>query len=181
MRTTRPQPHQRGVTLIELMVTVAVLVILLAVGVPSFSTLMANSRVTTAVNSFIADLQLARSEAIKRGEQVRLCIADAPPGAGEGCEDACDADGAHRWHLGYLICHGDETLRVIAGNLSPAVTISSGNRDVIVFAADGSSTGTNDTWTFCDVGGNASPPGRKVVVSNPGRARVEEAVAADCP
>ena len=56
----------KGFTLIELMVTLAVLAILAAVGIPSFQRLAAENRVSSQANSTQAALQFARAEALKR-------------------------------------------------------------------------------------------------------------------
>lgn len=63
----------RGLTLIELMVTIAVLAIVLAIGVPSFQGAMNSSRLSSAANELTSALHLARSEAIKRNRTVLLC------------------------------------------------------------------------------------------------------------
>lgn len=62
-----------GFTLIEMMVTVSVAAILLSIAVPSFTTMIKNARVTSATNEFISALILARSEALKRNDNVSLC------------------------------------------------------------------------------------------------------------
>lgn len=62
----------RGFTLLELMVTLAVAAVLLTTGIPSFVGLMKDNRLTAQVNEFVAAVTLARSEAIKRGVQVRV-------------------------------------------------------------------------------------------------------------
>ena len=59
-----------GFTLIELMVTVAVLAIVLSLGVPSYRALIINNRLTAQANALVASINLARSEAIKRGVRV---------------------------------------------------------------------------------------------------------------
>lgn len=64
---------QHGFTLIELMVAIAILAILLAIGVPSFQSFIASSRLTTANNDFVGAMTLARSEAIRRGTRVTVC------------------------------------------------------------------------------------------------------------
>lgn len=61
-----------GFTLIELMVTVAVLAVLASLAAPSFSQLLAAQRVRTTGYDIVSDLVLARSEAIKRGENVTV-------------------------------------------------------------------------------------------------------------
>ncbi|TVT51761.1 MAG: prepilin-type N-terminal cleavage/methylation domain-containing protein [Sedimenticola thiotaurini] len=58
---------QRGFTLIELMVTVALLAIVLTLGIPSFTTFIQNSRLITGANEFATALSLARTTAIKEG------------------------------------------------------------------------------------------------------------------
>jgi len=54
-----------GFTVIELVITVAVLAILVAIATPSFRELSVNNRTTAATNNLLADLALARNEAVK--------------------------------------------------------------------------------------------------------------------
>lgn len=61
-----------GFTLIELMVTVALLAVVLALAVPSFRDLLAAQRIRATAYSMVSDLVLARSEAVKRGANVTL-------------------------------------------------------------------------------------------------------------
>ncbi len=65
--------HAEGVTLIELMVAVAVLGTLLAIGVPALNQFFATSRMAATVNDVVSGLNLARSEALKRRSVVTLC------------------------------------------------------------------------------------------------------------
>ena len=69
MSARRLSPRQKGFTLIELMVTIAIAAVLMMVGVPSFVAFQRNSQLTSAANSFIAALSAARGEAMKRGRQ----------------------------------------------------------------------------------------------------------------
>ena len=64
---------EHGFTIIELMIAILVASILLTVGVPSFKTIIANNRITSQANELISGLNLARSEATKRGQRVSIC------------------------------------------------------------------------------------------------------------
>ena len=63
---------QTGLTLIEIMVTLAVVAVTLSIGVPGFQGMASSNRMSSSANSLIAALNVARSEAIKRGARVNL-------------------------------------------------------------------------------------------------------------
>jgi len=71
----QPSRHAAGFTLVELMVTIVVLAILLAIGIPAFASLIASNRLTSATNELIASLQAARTEALRRNARVTVCPA----------------------------------------------------------------------------------------------------------
>jgi type IV fimbrial biogenesis protein FimT len=75
-RSTFPAPRRKGFSLIELMAVLAISAILLAIGVPSFRTMIQKQRITTATNDFFAAIHLARSEAVQRGRRVDLVPTD---------------------------------------------------------------------------------------------------------
>jgi type IV fimbrial biogenesis protein FimT len=66
----------RGVTLIEAMLVVTIIGILLATAIPSFASVLANSRASSAANDLLHAIQLTRSEAMKRGHRVYLAPVD---------------------------------------------------------------------------------------------------------
>lgn len=73
LRTRCPAPaRSRGFTVIELMVTVTVLVIGLAVAAPSFRSFLQGQQVKGMAYDLTADLLLARSEALKRNAAVQV-------------------------------------------------------------------------------------------------------------
>lgn len=75
-----------GFTLIELMVTIVVAGVLLTLAVPGFRAMVAANRATALANEMVTALNLARSEAIKRGAPVTIC-------RGDGCDASDWADG----------------------------------------------------------------------------------------
>lgn len=68
--------RMRGFTLIELMITVIVLGVLVALAAPSFRTMILNQQSEAIGEDIITAFQLARSEAIKRGGFVSVCPTD---------------------------------------------------------------------------------------------------------
>ena len=64
----------RGLTLIELMVTVAVLAVGLSLAAPSFTQQIANYRLRTASESIINGLNYARAEAVRRNSPVSFAL-----------------------------------------------------------------------------------------------------------
>ncbi len=84
----------QGFTLLELMVTVAIAAILAAMAMPSFTQTIRNNRLTTTNNMLLTSLNLARSEAIKRGVPVTVRKVDnnsfTSLGAGANWENGWD-------------------------------------------------------------------------------------------
>ena len=94
-RGESPAPRPRGFTIVELMVALSVLAILLALAVPSFTNATLGARLSSYANDLLASTQLARSEAIKRNREVRLCAAADPVGTD------CATSGT--WHFGWIV------------------------------------------------------------------------------
>ena len=65
---------QRGVTLIETLVGMAIVVLVLAMGMPSFSTYMQNTQIRNAAESIQNGLSMTRSEATRRNTIVQFVL-----------------------------------------------------------------------------------------------------------
>lgn len=169
---------QRGFTLVEIMIALAVLSILGVIAVPSFSNLMSDSMRANAVNSFIHTVFLARSEAIKRGEMVSICKSSN----GADC-----APGNSGWDAGWItfvnsdrddppVRDDDETLLQVQEGWQQGRITS--NRPAYSFRPHTQGV-VNGTLVFCDHRGRTAA--RAVIISHTGRPRVAQRDSSNRP
>ena len=172
----------KGFTLVELIIVLAIASILLTVGVPSFSNVINNNRITAEVNRFTASVQLARSEAVKQSRIITICRS----GDGFNCGGGGAADTIYE--KGWLIYmdptandnfnSGTDTLIQIGDAAAEGVTIrsdSDGN-NWLSFRPNGllSESGFAE-YAFCNNGvSTAAVPGRLVRIDLTGRPGVTQ-------
>jgi len=70
-------PAARGFTLVELMITLAVLGMLIMIALPNMGTWLQNTQIRTSAEAMQAGLQLARAEALKRNTTVRFQLVNS--------------------------------------------------------------------------------------------------------
>lgn len=152
----------RGITLIETAVTLSVIAILAAVGLPSLTELVHQRRADATISALYGDLTLARTAAIMSGRRVTLC--------GRSSTDDCTLD--LDWSRGWLVVTGDpatagpEDILRMGSFSSDNLSIRS-NRKLLRFRTDGTSPGANQTIRVCVAGRQRAT----LVINNAGRPR----------
>ena len=144
-----------GFTLIELVVTMAVAAILVAVAVPNMRTFIQNGRINTQTNDLIGDVSLARNEAIKRRLVTGICKSTN----GTSCAGGGDWNGGRiifvdlnrdsAWDANDLVLRFRGPLSSTATdtlNANPSLN------DPILFGINGSpiNVGADGFFVFCD-------------------------------
>lgn len=122
-----PMRKSAGFTLIELMVGIVIMLIVLALGMPSYQAWIQNSRIRNAAESILAGLQLARAEAVSRNAPVRFTL-----GTGSSWTVRCVTLGAN--------CPDPIQSRATGDGSSTAVTVVASDAMPIVFNSLGQMT-----------------------------------------
>lgn len=128
------RPGVAGFTLIELMVTVAVVGILAMVAVPAMTGLVNGNRLAGMTGEMTSSLQLARSEAIRRNARVTICRST----------DGATCAGGTDWSSWVVISGAD----VIRSNTVPGSLEISGPAAGIEFLPSGLIDAA-ETFTVC--------------------------------
>lgn len=181
MEVAHTSPRRiRGITLVELVTTLAVAGISLAVVIPNWSGLANRSQITASANQLLSNLRYARNEAVTRNGFVSLCPSD------DG--STCSAD-PRGWQRGYLIfadadgdrdhTTGDTLLRVQGAQPESMRLHSTAGRPAIRFTADGAAWSTNTTFSICQ--GDDGSANRAVILYGSGRARVDKRIPGNRP
>ena len=185
-----PRARFQGYSVLELMLAVSIASALAAVGVPAFTNLTLDSHRTTLTNELLGGLLLARSEAVKRGQNVIVCgLSDANRnGVLDPFERRCAGrDWTDGWMLGAWddVNHdnavgADEVtaLRIFLTGESGRMTVTTGNFTATPPVAPAGTAvmkifgrrSNNGTITICDRRG--SRQARAIIISPNGRARV---------
>jgi len=144
-----------GFTVIELLMVMAIAAVLLAVGMPSFVEFARETRAGSAMSSLTGDVQLARSEAVKRNSRVLLCAR-----ASATSTSCTAAPSAGAWMNGWLVCYdrnadgacdaataADPNPIRVQGALSAPLSLSGPAATLIFFPIGSASTGATFTVT----------------------------------
>jgi type IV fimbrial biogenesis protein FimT len=168
---------QRGFTLIELMVTLAVVAIVATIAIPAMGDMITRHRTTAAFNELQGLIGFARSESAKRpAEPVLLCASN----------DSAKCTGETDWSVGWIIARdangngsvdAGETILKVIGPLPSGIklevktgTSASFNSSSLALVRTGAPAGGNQvTFKMCDSFGASEARG--VVLSVSGQTR----------
>ena len=195
-RTHATRRRMRGFTLVELMIAVAIVAILVAVGAPSFASFIDSNKVRTETQRVAGLLALARNHAVNKNREVTVRIqvaAGSAPNVGALDVDVYTGTGASQEFiqksagavsgLAFGLSNADigggatpqgPTGPTVAPTVGPGIVTSSGG---VVFLTNGrrkqpvgSTRSANPTQiTVCNSGNTL---GRKIAVSPVGRINV---------
>lgn len=132
-----------------MLVTLAIVSILLAVGVPSLTQFLADQAAAGNANEFAEALRFARTEAMKRGQPVSVCATDDPTADEPSCS------GKNTWDKGWLVTAngGTKVLRIqnALHSMNATLPIDAASFQVD-FQATGIATAGPGDYTFNPVG-----------------------------
>ncbi|HZR04056.1 MAG TPA: GspH/FimT family pseudopilin [Burkholderiales bacterium] len=151
---------QRGVTLIELMITLVVLSILISAALPSFSAWIANTQIRNGAEAVLNGLQFARSEAVRLNTNIEFGMQGASGTAWVVTDPAANTELQRRQEegssnlnavatppgatkvtfngMGWVTTNADASARITQFDVSSA-TATSGTRPLRVVVAPGGS------------------------------------------
>lgn len=161
-------------TLVELMVTIAILAILLMIAVPSYNDAVLSSKLGTYANDLVAHARLARSEALKRNAQVQMCASVG----GTNCESVS-------WENGWILRFTDKDSNNVVLQRREATATGfkvseQSATSTITFEPTGLGA-TLTTFIVCRATPSAGKQERKVTISATGRTSIETTHNGTCP
>jgi type IV fimbrial biogenesis protein FimT len=175
MHSTTPR-RIRGITLIETLMALAIVAILLATAAPAFGTLIARNGSDVSRGSIVTALETARLFAVSGSRHVVVCPSADQQYCGRTSE----------WQHGSIVFidadrdgtrgADEEILSVTQAEPAGVAIVSSSGRRRVDYHPDGSSPGSNATFTICDTRG--ADAAQAVVVNNAGRVRTGKATPA---
>lgn len=165
--------YARGFTIVELMITLAVVAFLAGVGIPAFRNFVVQQELTAQINGFVLAVNQARSESLRRRADVSVLAVDAADDANEWGPGFCVVVGSPANCDDALSRYEDSGANTLDGvdALDTVGILTFNGRGVLSNAAN-----LPATIQLCSPG---RARGRVITVSPIGRVQVQESTA--CP
>jgi type IV fimbrial biogenesis protein FimT len=189
-------PGASGLTLIELLITIVILAIILALGVPSFREMLVRSQASSIVTEFANDISRVRTEAISRNSCVSICMSANTANALTGGTPTCATTGSD-WQSGWIIfsnptcsttlnnptASGNTLIKVRQAGVSNFTLSASTTVRRFTYESRGLPFSGQSNFTLAYTPETvASPHYRSVCVSSAGRVTIKQyAGASACP
>ncbi len=157
-----------GFTLLELMITVTLLSVVMAIGIPSMTVFIKNDRLVTQINTMVGHLAYARNEAVTGHQPVVIC-------ASNGDLDSCSST---NWAEGWILFVDTDSSSDVSGAeiilrqqqaLSGGVTFTSSIGSVVTYDQRGFAPDSAGTFSLCDDRGTTEM--KSISISATGRVR----------
>ena len=152
---SRQTVHIRGLTLVDLMCTLAIMAVLLGGALPALRDLHASQLLQASAALLETDIQYAKSEALAQGRSVRLSVQALPDGGScylvhTGAAQACRCQGG-----GQVQCTADaRLLRLAEQAASSGIRLAPLQRSILFDGGNGTVTPTA-TFALTDRAGRS--------------------------
>lgn len=170
-----PFVRDQGFTLVELMITLAILAIVGSFAMPAFRDTILNTRIKTASNDLIGIMQIARSESIKRKRPITVCV--RVPNTTTCSAKTNWSDGLVMWidtNSDGVVDGGEEVLRQTEEIQRGITIITFAALAQLSFLPDGTSTApVNTEFRVCD-NERINEKGRSITIGFTGRPKSSE-------
>jgi type IV fimbrial biogenesis protein FimT len=162
-----------GFTLIELIVTISIASILMAIGAPSLARVLKNNQVSGLYNEVVSVLAYTRSSAVTKGAWVTFCKSNLNY---DGC-----APISASWENGWIVFEDanndgsiakNERILLVKNDLPRGFKLNfSRSKSRISYGQEGYAVGYNGKFTVCD---SSKTIKKSMVISNSGRVRLAD-------